>query len=123
MRPSTSKPVVKIFDTDDYLNPCFSQEMKVSKQIAIDLQDMKTPAGKKVDPSHIYMVGFETDGSQAIYISSVFLSDDGENPTGIQDAVFDDRRIDDSYFDLAGRQVKNPSKGIYIHQGKKVLVK
>ncbi|MBQ4524449.1 MAG: pectate lyase, partial [Bacteroidaceae bacterium] len=27
------------------------------------------------------------------------------------------------YYDLQGRQVKNPTKGIYIHQGKKVIRK
>ena len=122
MRGANCKPVVKIFDTDDYLNPCFSQEMKTAKTTVIDLRNMKTPEGKTVDPSHIYMVGFSTDGSQSLYISEVFLSDDGENPTGIN-AVSQDQLVDDSYFDLAGRQVKVPAAGIYIHKGKKVLVK
>jgi hypothetical protein len=30
---------------------------------------------------------------------------------------------DDSYYDLNGRKVLNPKKGIYIHNGKKEVVK
>ena len=32
-------------------------------------------------------------------------------------------RADDCYYDLSGRRVKNPAKGLYIHNGKKVLLR
>jgi hypothetical protein len=32
-----------------------------------------------------------------------------------------DRSGDDAYYTLSGLQVNNPSHGIYIHEGKKVL--
>ena len=30
---------------------------------------------------------------------------------------------DDAYYDLTGRRVSNPAAGVYIHQGKKVVIK
>jgi len=31
--------------------------------------------------------------------------------------------VSDMYYDLQGRQVTNPTHGIYIHNGRKVLLK
>ena len=127
MRAAGCKPVLKVFDTDDYLNPCYSAELGTSKTTTIDLHNMKTPSGATIDPSHIYMVGFETDGSQSLYLSSVFLSNDGETPiaSAIQAPVFerDSEWSNSPYYDLTGRIVAQPSRGIYIKNGKKVVVK
>jgi len=87
LRSASCKPVVKIFDTDDYLNPCYSYEMKTSKTATIDLHDMKTPDGTPIDLSHIYMIGFETNASQPIYLSSVFPSLDGTTPATLSTLV------------------------------------
>lgn len=47
--------------------------------------------------------------------------------TGINSVAVDDaaeQRTDDGiYYDLQGRKVMNPQKGVYIHQGKKVMIK
>ena len=128
LRAASSNPTIKIFDTDDYLNPCFSQAMGTNKTVTIDLQNMKTDSGKAIDPSHIYMVGFETDATQTLYLSSVFLSNDGETPiaSGIITPQALDKDADWSnapYYDLTGRPVSVPTPGIYIHAGKKVLVR
>lgn len=124
LRAASCKPVVKVFDTDDYLNPCYSYELGTSKTAMIDLHDMKTPDGRTVDPSHIYMVGFETNGSQALYISSVYPSDDGDSPaTGIISLQATEQEPAEVWFDVAGRRVKNPGRGIYIKNGKKVLIR
>ena len=44
-------------------------------------------------------------------------------PTEIEDIVVNKPVNCDIYFDLTGRRVDNPTSGIYIHNGKKVLVK
>jgi len=31
--------------------------------------------------------------------------------------------VSDKYYDLSGRQVDNPTKGLYIHNGKKVVIR
>jgi lysophospholipase L1-like esterase len=126
-RKATCKPVVKIFDTDDYLNPCFSVAIPASeKKVVISLDEMKTEEGKKVDPSHIYMVGFTTDTSNSLYIENVFLSDDGETPaTGVESLQAPQADAKVIYYDLTGKVVENPTNGIYIRSTdhKKVLMK
>ena len=123
----TCKPVVKIFDTDDYLNPCFSVAIPASeKKVVISLDEMKTEEGKKVDPSHIYMVGFTTDTSSSLYIENVFLSDDGETPaTGVESLQAPQADAKVIYYDLTGKVVENPTNGIFIRSTdhKKVLMK
>lgn len=127
MRSAACKPVVKVFDTDDYLNPCYSHEMNGSKIAQIDLHNMKTPDGKTIDPTHIYMVGIETNASQALYLNSVFLSDDGENDitaiTAPDAQAVNAETSHSNYFDLTGRPVTRPTKGLYIVGRRKVYVK
>ncbi|MBQ9363622.1 MAG: hypothetical protein IJT97_09440 [Bacteroidaceae bacterium] len=122
---AANKPVVKIFDTDDYLNPCYSCEMGTSKTVSIDLHDMKTPDGKPIDPSHIYMVGIEMPSKQSLYINSIYLSVDGESPaTGIEAIQYEPAGMKgNDFYDLTGRKVMKPTRGIYIQHGRKVLVK
>lgn len=43
--------------------------------------------------------------------------------TKIEDTTIDKAIENDIYFDLTGRRVNNPTTGIYIHNGKKILVK
>ena len=126
MRSAGCKPVVKIFDTDDYLNPCYSYELGTKKIASIDLHDMKSATGKPIDPSHIYMVGIETDGSQTVYLNTVYPSLDGDSPaTGIESIRTEQPRsvTNQDFYDLTGRKVMKPTRGIYIQHGKKVLVK
>lgn len=46
-------------------------------------------------------------------------------PTGISSATtgVPDGRRDDAYYNLNGQRISKPSKGIYIHRGKKILLK
>ena len=49
------------------------------------------------------------------------LSDD---PTGISNVIdSDNERKDNSYYSLGGTRVANPTKGLYIQNGKKILIK
>ena len=47
----------------------------------------------------------------------------GGETTGISTAVADEGKGDGLLYDLSGRRVSNPSKGIYIRDGKKVVIK
>ena len=45
-------------------------------------------------------------------------------PTGISNVIdSDNERTDNSYYSLGGTRVTNPTKGLYIHNGKKILIK
>ena len=46
-----------------------------------------------------------------------------EDLSGIKTPVVSHEEENAPYYDLQGRKVEHPSKGIYIHGGKKVLVK
>ena len=74
----TSHPVVRVYDK----NTLFMSEPFVcpvtSKKVVIDLKNMITPGGKRIDPAHIYIVGIGSDGSSDIYIKDLFVSMDGE---------------------------------------------
>lgn len=59
--------------------------------------------------------------SQAARLTMIF--DDDEVTTGIADAVQSSKFKDQSYYDLQGRKVAQPTKGLYIVNGKKVVVK
>lgn len=43
--------------------------------------------------------------------------------TGIDDIVVDGNKADNVIYDLSGRAVENPTKGIYISNGKKIIVR
>ena len=116
-RASTCNPVFKVFDTDDYLNPGFSYEIGKEKVAVIDLQNMKTADGKKVDPSHIYMLGMSSDGGSAIYISDIFVSDDGETPvaTAIENATLvEGLNLPSEIYTIDGRRIDSCQQGLNI---------
>ena len=63
----------------------------------------------------------ETDGSYHFRVDAIG-SYDMEAPTAIAE-VESNEPSSQSYYDLSGRQVQRPGKGIYIRNGKKMLVK
>lgn len=80
----------------------------------------------KVDKKAITRVSFQTAGGKAIRLKRVFLSEDGETPMGIETVV--DRsafHAQTATFNLQGCRVDRSSlkKGVYIQNGRKILVK
>lgn len=129
MRSSACKPVVKIFDTDDYLNPCYSKEIGTAKSAVIDLREMKASNGAPIDPAHIYMVGISTNGQSEVYLSDVFLSMDGEtNATGVEGLQAPGSAASCEVYSLSGVRLAQPQKGVNVMRYsdgtvKKVLIK
>lgn len=76
----------------------------------------------KVDKKALTRVSFQTNGGKAIKMKRVFLSDDGENPTGISIMHNSQFIMHNEIFDLQGRRVSAPTRGIYISNGKKYVV-
>jgi len=56
---------------------------------------------------------------ERLYAFNITIGDESSAVNGIEA----DSSLDGAIYDLAGRIVKNPSKGIYIQNGKKVMVK
>lgn len=80
-----------------------------------------TPVFKKLDAGVKVLAGYAYFTPSGNNLPEAFeLKIDGE--TGIHSAVTGDSPAE-KYYDLEGRRVGNPSKGIYIRDGKKVIVK
>lgn len=82
------------------------------------------PAGR----AYIYAPDNSGSGSAKYSGFTLFYSDEPltNTTTGINKGVTEvnkDRMADDSYFDLSGRKVNSPTEGIYIHHGRKVVIK
>lgn len=60
------------------------------------------------------------DGSEARSISFNFVDNEA---TGIEDNILNVNNSDATIYDLMGRKVLNPTKGLYINNGKKVIIK
>lgn len=125
MRNASKNTFFRIYDSANYwAEPC-EFDMGNIKELKIDLHDLKTASGEILDPTHIRMAGFTTPVNDlSVYVKDVFLSIDGETEaTAITAPVADTDQTDDAYYDLSGRRVTHPTKGIYIKGGKKILIK
>ena len=121
--PIKNYATIKIYDTDDYLNPCAECKVQSEMTTTIELSSLVRTDGKALDLSHIYMIGVELSDPTSIYIKQAFLSDDGVTPTSILETNVEEQNKDcHDYYDLTGRKVKNPHRGVYILNGKKIFV-
>jgi len=76
---------------------------------------MKVKNGTKIPAGKAYIV--IAGGSAREFIGF------GENETTGIEAVQQNAKADNQYFNLAGQRVAQPTKGLYIVNGKKVIIK
>ena len=103
-----------------------SNELAISNGGEIDGFVLAKPAGKSVG-FYKWNGGSLTSGK--VYLPAptaardyLEFSFDGET-TGINEANSQQLTANSQYFDLQGRKVANPTKGLYIVNGKKVIIK
>ena len=108
-RSASCNPSFRIFDNTSYWSTPYMADMGTSKQAVVDLHNMKKSDGSLADPSHIYIVGFWTTGTSAVYISEVYLSNDGTTPLAILDPVSQSLVKSIEYFSLDGRRITQPA--------------
>lgn len=113
---SLAKPSLRIYDEND-LESTNYYSTDQAKVTIVDLQNMTDASGRKVDPSHIYVVGFAVQGNSTVNIGNVYVSN-ADDPTGLLPIV---PQQDDCWYDLSGRRVTRLQKGIYVKNGKKVM--
>ena len=77
--------------------------------------DTEVPAGK----AYLETTTALTSGGGA---RALIIIDD-ENTTGISATLTNNETMNNEYFDLQGRRVAKPTKGLYIVNGKKVVIK
>ena len=89
--------------------------------VVINLNNM-VRNNKKISPTHISIISLYSTAVSTIKIDNIYLSQ--EDPTGIETILSNNPKKEVTY-DLQGRKVSshNLRGGIYIRDGKKVLIK
>ncbi len=130
--PQTNGLSFRVFDTDNYWAGCHSEPFENSTRAVIDLKNMRKDSGEKVDPSHLYIVGFWSNGGQKFKLKSVFPANDRNAEAGVESIYTAEDGVVDVYnmqgvclrrgiaADEAARGLPN---GLYIIGGKKIMVK
>ena len=119
---SVAKQSIRIYDTTD---PSSSSYYKLEmaarqKQFVIDLQNMTTADGKRIDPSHVCILGFVTSASEQYFsISGVRVTN--EDPTSLQSIIHSQPTTPGATYDLSGRRTSTLRSGIYIQNGRKIV--
>jgi hypothetical protein len=63
----------RLFDKNNYWSQPAMYDFHKSREIVVDLHNMKDADGNAIDPSHLYIVGFWSYGGKPIVIESVTL--------------------------------------------------
>lgn len=118
LRSATCNPSFRLFDQDNTRSSSYHvEEIGRQKMVAIDLRTLKTSDGKTIDPAHICLAAFSTDGTAPIYISEIFLSNDGTtDATGIEavPAMVNDGQSTCEIFTLDGKRLPALQRGVNI---------
>jgi len=122
VRGVTGNVRFRLYDTSNYwAKPYDITLANKGKDITIDLADLKTTDGRTLDLSRIRMGGFYcTTDNFSLYVKGITLEEDA---TGIDTPEIAGEQQNGAYYDLSGRMVENPTRGIYIRNGRKVVVK
>jgi len=120
----------KLFDGSSYWGSSTSSKFGTSREIKVNLKSVKKADGTPLDPSHIYIAGFWSNGNTPFIIDKVFLSNDLTAIDNILDNSSEDLLVD-VYSTLGIRirsqvkreiAIKGLSMGVYIIGGKKIMV-
>lgn len=116
--------VFRLYDSSNYWDEAYELTLpKNEREINIELQNLTTTSGKKLDLSHIRIAGFTTTASagQTLYLKELSMVAD-ETAIESLDAGFSSD--EEGYFDVLGRPVENPTHGFYIRRSdrKKVFI-
>ena len=113
VRKPTAATYVRIYGKDNYWAAPYEYKV-TSKECVIDLQAMQTTLGQPLDPSAIYMVGFQSTGASAVYISDVFLSHDGVTDATAIGSPSSSCSSPSSLYTTSGIPVEHPVGGVTI---------
>ena len=126
----------RVFDENNYWSGAAEYNFGTKRQVVVSLNNM-VKAGKttKLDPSHIYIVGFWSSGNSPIVIDSVFLSNSSEyRPVGIDHVLNSETEepAEVDVYNMMGLKIRSPVKrevateglrnGVYFVGRKKVMV-
>lgn len=121
----------RVFDQNNYWSDPVQADFGSSRRAVIDLDNMKSIQGRKMDKSHIYIVGFWSMGGRPFRIKNVFPAMTSD-ASGIDDVEAETIEQPVDVYDLYGRRIRRGvyrseatvglAPGIYIVGGRKISV-
>jgi beta-xylosidase len=124
----------RVFDENNYWTGAAEYNFGSSRQVVVTLANMvKSGTTTKLDPSHLYIVGFWSYGNSPIVIDQIYLSNsDNLSPvTAVEVVRSDDESVD--VYSLMGVKVRSQvkrseaiqglSRGVYLVGGVKIFIR
>ena len=107
------------------LNPTYGSDTKPTTDDQ-GVQGVFLPAGQQtkltcmVKPQKLGKVVYNVVTEDELFVT--YFNAEVVQSTGISNMANDGQAASDKYYNLNGQEVEHPSKGVYIHQGRKVIV-
>ena len=103
-------------DTDPY----WDAEYEALVIPLADFKDKSTSSGNQRNDSYVHLNAIKANWGSTANIQGVYLIPAGSTDMAVVKGVtFDDGR----WYNLQGQPVAKPTRGLYIHNGKKVVIK
>ena len=103
-------------DTDPY----WDAEYEALVIPLTDLKDKSTSSGNQRNDSYVHLNAIKANWGSTVNVQGVYLIPAGSTDMAVVKGVtFDDGR----WYNLQGQPVAKPTRGLYIHNGKKVVIK
>lgn len=124
--PTSGGWSLRLFDTNNYWSDPYMKNVSGTR-VVVDLQNMISNQNKaKVDPSHIYILGFWSYGGAQLKIKNMYVTNNADyTPMGIDGILMDaDAAANGKCYNLNGQQVVTPRPGtLYIRNGRKYIAR
>ena len=114
------KQITVSFNEND---PYWDAEMGAIVLPLADLKNVPTNEGVTRIDNFVHLNALKVDWSSTVNVRGAYLTPDDSSPTTGIAAISDVRRSSGEYYNLSGQQVVRPTRGIYIKNGKKVIIK
>ena len=103
-------------DTDPY----WDAEYEALVIPLTDFKDKSTSSGNQRNDSYVHLNAIKANWGSTVNVQGVYLIPAGSTDMAvIKGVTFDDGR----WYNLQGQPVAKPTRGLYIHNGKKVVIK
>lgn len=123
----------RVFDQDNYWTDPAVADFGNETKAVLDLANLKSDSGRLLDPSHIFIVGFWSLGNTPFRIKKVYLSDNPDGESALDEITFSPLERSVDVYNIQGMRLRTQvstadalnglPEGLYIVDGKKIVVK
>lgn len=123
-KPTSGGWSLRLFDGNSYWGDPFMTNVSQLRTV-VKLNEMTSNQGKvKVDPSHIYILGFWSFGGAKLNIKDMYVTNNDDYTAGIDAVMIEPDFTDYRMYNLNGQQIESPRQGqLVIRNGRKYVVR